>query len=836
MLGGYDIAAIVTERPPGRPRRRRLEVEFRTAALLLLLPLVGIAVVSGVGLYLSSSASQAVTNQQAREARLQTVVEDLREVEIYGLAYLADGQAEEQDQFTQRSTAVTKALSDPRSLTDSSSAQLQLVASAQRAWTAGAGGRQSLLGSRAQGAPPTDRATALEDGFLAATDPVALNLDQVQALNASELANLSRRRDLTEQATAVAVVLALLIGVLGAVLLGRRLSRSMLAPLTQLGHASERLASGDLSQRVEMTAAAELEQLGDAFNRMADQIAQRERRLLALVENATDGILVVADNNAVEFATPGFVKDFAIEKGTPLAEIVHTEDIDRLRRAWVRVIGGTLGSSVEIEARLRRRDGAWRHVWARLVNHRDDPAVAGVVINVADVSERRQHEEELTYITLHDSLSGLANRDLLQQRLEHALEERRPGGVHSLLYIDFDDFKSINDTLGHAAGDAFLISIAQRLTLSMRPQDTVARIGGDEYAVLLERTGERESVAAAERLIRALKAQLIVEGKELRPSASIGIATTVADSASPETLIADADLAMYFAKRSGKGQYRVFVPEMRTDLLDRLKLGEDLKAAVEARQLSVHYQPIVDLRAGRCVGAEALARWEHPTRGMVGPATFIPLAEEIGLVQEIDNWVLGEACRQGRAWMDAGLGELRLAVNLSVKDLDQANLVTMVDRVLRETGFPPGNLELELTEGVALGEVGEARTTLADLKELGVSLAIDDFGTGYSALSRLRTLPFDRLKVDKAFIDDLIRVDGGQGLVESILQMASVLGLEVVAEGVESADQARILIEQSCGFAQGYLFSRPVDVAAFERVLAQSAADPGWMSSKLKES
>ena len=388
-----------------------------------------------------------------------------------------------------------------------------------------------------------------------------------------------------------------------------------------------------------------------------------------------------------------------------------------------------------------------------------------------------------------------------------------------MLFLDCDDFKRVNDTFGHAAGDQYLVEVSGRFVASVRPEDTVARLGGDEFAILLESTGVAGAILAAQRIVGALGPPIIIEGKAVHPSASIGVASGQLGALHPETLLADADLAMYFAKRAGKGGYRVFAEEMRTELVDRLELGEDLRQAIESTALQVEYQPIIDLQTGSIVGAEALARWDHPSRGWVGPDTFIPLAEELGVVERIDQWVLREACTVGRAWIEDGLPEFKMAVNLSGRDLEQADLVEQIARILHETGFPAGQLELELTEGVAINESSGAQETLEALQSLGVHLAIDDFGTGYSALSRLRSLPFDRLKVDKAFVDDIDRVHRGAMLVDTILEMAHVLGLDVVAEGVETTSQLDYLKERGCQFAQGFLFGRPMGPAALTTLL-----------------
>jgi diguanylate cyclase (GGDEF)-like protein/PAS domain S-box-containing protein len=557
-----------------------------------------------------------------------------------------------------------------------------------------------------------------------------------------------------------------------------------------------------------------------------DAVRARERRLAALVENASDGIVVIGAAGELIFATPSF-REYVESDGVAVAQltdIVHPDDSERVGAAWQRAMRGSEGSTLEVEARLKHRDGTWRHVWAKLTNRFGDAAVAGMVLNISDVSERHEYEQQLTFQALHDALTGLANRELFRQRLERSASTTEDGRVNSVLYLDFDDFKTINDTQGHQVGDQFLVAMAERLVAAVRPEDTVARLGGDEYAVLLEGTDTRAAVTATERVLNALQRPLRLEGREVAPRASVGIASAAPGTVSPETLIADADLAMYFAKRQGKAQYQVFSPAMRTDLLDRLQLGEELRAAIEAGGIEVHYQPIVDMESASIVGAEALARWNHPTRGWVGPAVFIPLAEELNLADRIDAFVLRAACTQGRAWVDAGLPLLRMAVNLSGSNLDNPDLVATVARTLQETGFSPANLELELTEGVAIAESEGVQTTLEDLKALGLHLAIDDFGTGYSALSRLRRLPFDTLKVDKVFVDELAAVNPGSTLAESILDMARVLGLRVVAEGVETSSQADYLQRRGCDFAQGYLFSRAIEPSAFESLLVDGGS------------
>ena len=761
---------------------QRLRARFRWAALLMLLPLIGLAGVSGAGLVVSTSASAALDAAQQVSASVSGVDED---VQHFGLVALDVVIGRGTDDLSAMSASEKQVDSDFEALETApgmTAAQSQALPGLTSQWNATAVNRAAIRAvGTSSGADPATAST-LEDALDADVTSVTRRVLALETIGNAHVAGLRQERDAAVRTSAVAVVLALVLGLAIALLLSSRLARSVLRPLTALKQATARLAAGDLRHRVAAGGGDEIAELGEAFDNLADQLAgerdavqSRERRLAALVENVGDGILVIDANRQIVFATPSFREYLDIDgvATARLANIVHPDDLEEVGEAWNRSVAGGDGFALDVEARLKHGDGSWHHVWARVTNRFGDAAVAGMVINVSDVSERHDYEQRLTFQAQHDSLTGLANRDLFTQRLEASAALDGHPRVNSVLCLDIDDFKRINDTLGHQAGDAFLVATSERLVASVRPSDTVARLGGDEFAILLDGNDAGEAMAATERLIRSVQRPLVLAGKDVAPRISVGIASTTA-GAGLQTLLADADLAMYFAKRSGKARYHVFAPEMRSELLDRLQLGEDLRAAIESGGINVNYQPIVELETGSIVGAEALARWRHPTRGLVGPTVFIALAEELRVVERIDALVLREACTQGRKWADAGLPVMRMAVNLSGSNLARSDLVASVAAILEETGFSAANLELELTEGVVIAESDAVLATLDDLKALGLHLAIDDFGTGYSALSRLRVLPFDTLKVDKVFVDELASADPGTTLAESILDMARV--------------------------------------------------------------
>ncbi len=445
---------------------------------------------------------------------------------------------------------------------------------------------------------------------------------------------------------------------------------------------------------------------------------------------------------------------------------------------------------------------------------RVDGTTVGRVWSFRDVTDHKRLEEELAYRAFHDSLTGLANKALFQDRLDHALARVERSESHlAVLFLDLDDFKTVNDSLGHGEGDHLLRRVATTLVGCLGASDTAARLGGDEFAVLIEDVPSQITITSlAQRILDALRPPVRLGSKSVSSAVSIGIAFNEPGTTS-EQLLRNADIAMYKAKGLGKDRFEVFADEMHASVLARLELEEDLREAILQGDLAVHYQPIIDLNAHGVVGLEALVRWSHPTRGLVGPAVFVPLAEELGLIGEIDSFVLRSACRQARQWRDEYLGrpDLMISVNVSARQLVDPSLADQIAAQIDECAFDPRSLILEITESAMLTDNDATVHNLTALRALGVRIALDDFGTGYSSFSHLDRLQIDIVKIDKSFVQALGSSDDRRGLAAAIVQLARTLGYEVIAEGVEEADQAESLRTLGCGLAQGYHFCRPLD-------------------------
>jgi diguanylate cyclase (GGDEF)-like protein len=439
----------------------------------------------------------------------------------------------------------------------------------------------------------------------------------------------------------------------------------------------------------------------------------------------------------------------------------------------------------------------------------DGHAPAGVAVSFTDITERRNFEEKLTYLAQNDTLTGLPNRALLLDRLGQAIARAmRHGTPVGVMLIDLDRFKEINDSLGHSAGDLVLKEVALRIRGALRDSDTIARLGGDEFCVVLEDFEGRDKVAiTAAKLRQALEEPVVTEGREMLAAASIGLAVYPEDGQSIEDLIKHADIAMYDAKRDGGNAYRFYDRELHAQPADRVGLGTALRRAAERHELVVHYQPQLSIDSGRPIGVEALLRWRHPELGMLSPGQFIHLAEETGAIVSIGEWVLKTACAEARAWQQAGLPHLNLAVNLSARQFRDSQLAGKVAATLAATGLSPQFLELEITESVIMGDTGHTINALTQLTDLGVRVSIDDFGTGYSSLAYLKRFPVHKLKIDRSFVRDVQTDRDDAAIVQAIITLAKTLDLGVLAEGVESAEQLAFLENLGCDQYQGFHFT-----------------------------
>ncbi len=501
-------------------------------------------------------------------------------------------------------------------------------------------------------------------------------------------------------------------------------------------------------------------------------------------------------------------------------ETLHPDDRERVLAAHAR--SHATAEPLQVEYRLVARDGhvVWVRDEARVIAdaHGDEPVLQGYLL---DVTAAKEAEEQLRHQAFHDPLTGLANRALFTDRVEHALDLRRRAGTDvAVLFLDLDDFKTVNDTLGHPAGDALLQAVAERLSGALSRSHTVARFGGDEFAVLVEDVADGSSaVDIAANLLTELTKPFRLDGREVFVTASIGIAV----GGPAAELLRSADVAMYRAKAAGKSQYVVYAPRMDEDVVGRLELVGALRRASIQEEFVIHYQPTVELATGSLVGVEALLRWHHPTRGLVPPLEFIPLAEETGSIVEIGRWVLEQACTQTAAWRRAlpGAQALQVSVNVSIRQVRRPGLVDDLRHALSVSGLPPEALTLEITESVLARE--EMTSILEEVSALGVRLALDDFGTGYSSLSLLQNLPVDTLKIDRSFIR---RVDAAErrAFVRAILDLAQALELPVVAEGIEEPEQVLELERLGCRLGQGFYFARPLDAASFESLFGTEGA------------
>ena len=637
-------------------------------------------------------------------------------------------------------------------------------------------------------------------------------------------------------------------------------------PIQRVAAASRRIARGDIEARSPITGPGEIAGLAGDVNAMADALVERserlndylsknleartgqleqanaalagsEQRVRSLVQNAPDLITVVDIRTSVRYQSPSVKRVLGFEPdefiGRELSTMVHEDDLQALLAFFHQQVSKP-DEVARVEVRLRHRDGGWRLLEMSGYDRRQD-VIGGFVLNSRDITERKRLEDQLRYQAFHDSLTGLANRARFIDRLDQALKRsRRTLKPVAALFLDLDNFKAINDSFGHAAGDTVLKEVAERIQSCLRPGDSAARLGGDEFAVILEDLEHPDDVQrVATRILDALKFPVSCDGHEVFCRASIGLAVaegTAQTEADVEALLRNADVAMYSAKRRGKAHFEVYDDSMHLALLRRFELLGDLRAAVDHGEFFIQYQPTVDLRTNEIRGLEALLRWQHPRHGVVMPDDFISLAEESGVIVSLGRWVLQEACRQMSQWrLEApGLEDASIAVNVSVHQLLDARFVGDVEKILQESGLEPSRLTLEITESITLHPGDATMLVLTQLKELGVRLAIDDFGMGASSFSYLQRFPFDIVKIDKSFVQH----EDGNGAVREVarkvIELGKALNLEVVAEGIEEDSQLAELRGMDCEIGQGYLFARPLDpdqvTAQFRRRRERPAA------------
>lgn len=576
-----------------------------------------------------------------------------------------------------------------------------------------------------------------------------------------------------------------------------------------------------------------------ASNRILSRTYARDQKLLlearfgSLVRHSSDLVMVLGNDGRIQFVSPsveallGHPADEL--PGSLLSDLLHPDDAEGARSVLT-AVARTRGTPTRAEWRLRRADGAWRYFETVATNLSHEGLVGGIVLNGRDVSERRALEDQLSHQAFHDPLTDLPNRALFEDRVDQALARwQRHRQDVAVVLLDLDDFKKVNDSLGHFAGDQLLVGVSQRLLASIRSTDTAARLGGDEFALLLEADPATVPNIMA-RVEASFQEPFHVESEQIHVTASLGIASTAAGLSTTAELLRGADVAMYSAKARAKGSTAIFQPSLQEAVVHRVRLEAGLRRAIDRGEFVVHYQPIVRLRSGEIVGVEALLRWNDPDRGLVAPLTFVPLAEETGLIVPIGEWVLAEACRQAQAWRETWphRRDLWVGVNVSARQVHDPTFEDMVNRVVRHSELPSAHLVLEITEGVVLRDADVALDHLGRLRRLGVRLAIDDFGTGYASLAYLSHFPVDILKIDQSFIDRIGRGRDARVLAKAIVELGRSLRLTTVAEGVETADQAGLLERFGCELAQGFLFSPPVTPAVLAAVLEQREAPGTW--------
>ena len=554
------------------------------------------------------------------------------------------------------------------------------------------------------------------------------------------------------------------------------------------------------------------------------QAEAQMRELSRVVEQMDDTVVITDLQGNIQYANPAYERTTGYSRlevlGKNAGVVKSGEHGQRFyEELWQTILAGRVFRGVLVN---RKKDGSLYYEEKTITPLKDaDSNLVRFVSTGKDITERRRTDERLRQLAHFDPLTGLPNRMLLQDHLKRAMAEANLlGRLVAVMFLDLDRFKTVNDTLGHEIGDALLGSVAERLAACLRPGDTVSRLGGDEFTVVLTNVAHVDDVThVVQKILDQFLSPFRIAGRNLFVNPSIGITLYPLDEKDTTNLLRDADIAMYRAKELGGNTFQFYTPELNARAARRLELETGLRQALERQELRLHYQPLVDIKTGRIRGMEALLRWQHPEYGLIPPLDFIPLAEDTGLIIPIGEWVLKTACAQIKAWHDTGFPTLQVAVNLSSKQLRDRSLIAAVEGALTESGLDARYLDLELTESVLMQDMELAGTILTALKKVGVSFSLDDFGTGYSSLSYLKRFPIDYLKIDRSFVLDILTDPVGAGLVKAIIAMANVLHIKVIAEGVETYEQLEYLRRQGCDITQGYFCSPPVDAAAFSELL-----------------